>query len=417
MFWSLFFWYSQYYSLLIQLLVYLLEHSIIMAMSDEEVRKLVACFESLGAKPKLDNPQDLKLWMEDYVRGQDRSAGISHYGDPSTSGDDATPASPSAKTTHILHTPKIFAFSGEGDKKETAFESWQYEIKTLLREGSFSIKTVTTAAKKSLRGEAAKVVRRLGVDSTIDQILDKLQIIYGRVEDPSDLLTEFHKATQEPTESVSTWCCRIEDLLYRALETDPDHINKPEETLRRKFYSGLRQDIKSRIRHLKDTLRSFDKLLHEARRAEMEDKSLAIDKPKIPAQLKMTNADDSENTSEMATLKGTIHALNTKVDAMASTLKELKDSSQTSSWQSTNNYRGGYRGKSRWNNQGRNQNWNQTQVSTSQDGTQSTQPVSTSQVSQSRRPVICHRCGQEGHKAYGCCVDLPSQSLNKEESV
>ena len=31
---------------------------------------------------------------------------------------------------------------------------------------------VTTAAKKSLRGEAAKVSRRLGVDATVDHILN-----------------------------------------------------------------------------------------------------------------------------------------------------------------------------------------------------------------------------------------------------
>jgi len=80
----------------------------------------------------------------------------------------------------------------EGHHKEATFEPWKYEILTLLREGSFSEKTITTSANKCLRGEAAKVIQRLGVDPLIGQILDRLHIIHGRVEDPSDLRTEFH---------------------------------------------------------------------------------------------------------------------------------------------------------------------------------------------------------------------------------
>ena len=74
----------------------------------------------------------------------------------------------------LLLNSKVFPFSGEGDHEETTFKGWKYEILILLLEGSYSEQTITIAAKKSLCGEAAKVVQRLGLDLTIGQILDKL---------------------------------------------------------------------------------------------------------------------------------------------------------------------------------------------------------------------------------------------------
>ena len=112
---------------------------------------------------------------------------------------------PAVKTTHLLHTPKILTFSGDGKDSESTFDSWKFEIFTLLREGTYSEHTIATDAKKSLRGEASKLVQRLGVSVKIHEMLDRLQLMYGWV-DTSDLLAEFHKATQELNESVSSWC-------------------------------------------------------------------------------------------------------------------------------------------------------------------------------------------------------------------
>jgi len=39
------------------------------------------------------------------------------------------------------------------------FDTWKYEVLTLMKEGSYSIATITLAAKKSLIGDAAKAVR------------------------------------------------------------------------------------------------------------------------------------------------------------------------------------------------------------------------------------------------------------------
>jgi len=40
------------------------------------VQKLIGCFESLGAKTKMDNPRELQQWMKAYTRSQGRLAGL-----------------------------------------------------------------------------------------------------------------------------------------------------------------------------------------------------------------------------------------------------------------------------------------------------------------------------------------------------
>ena len=57
-------------------------HTFVMGdkMSDEDVQKLVECSESLGAKPKLDNPHELQQWMEYYAHSQGCFAETPHVG-------------------------------------------------------------------------------------------------------------------------------------------------------------------------------------------------------------------------------------------------------------------------------------------------------------------------------------------------
>ena len=452
-----------------------------MSMSEEDQQKIISCFEALKLMPKADTPEDFEQWMMDVTRR-------THHSDDDVGAvggaipkQDVKPKqlthAPAVKTTHLLHTPKILTFSGDGKDSESTFDSWKFEIFTLLREGTYSEHTIATAAKKSLRGEASKLVQRLGVSVKIHEMLDRLQLMYGRVEDTSDLLAEFHKATQEPNESVSSWCCRLEDLLHRALNDDPNIISKTEETLRLKFYSGLRPALKNRIRHHKDNLRSLDKLLYEARRAELEDDTICTssNKPPKSAQARMVKAE--EEPSEMEILKANLCQLTTKMDQMTSTLQSIQRPSTPVAQHSSNRDHGRGRGRGRGYNQNRNDNFrgqnsqhqnshqqnshqqNSHQQNSHQQNSQhqnsqhqnsqhqnyqhqnyqqwnSQQHNSQQRNSQQRNPqqrnfhqqnsqqqqnpqvseIICYRCQQPGHKAYGCFVQLDN-SLNSHESV
>ena len=70
----------------------------------------------------------------------------------------------------MIHQLNIAVFTGDPDqiKKGVTFEAWKFEVLTLKNEGVYSRHIIMTAAKKSLRDEAAKVCRRFGINAPID---------------------------------------------------------------------------------------------------------------------------------------------------------------------------------------------------------------------------------------------------------
>ena len=118
--------------------------------------------------------------------------------------DDTTQKVQITKSQHrgYVNPPRIAVFSGSSDAKEISYESWKYEVLTLIREGAHSRAGVATAAKKSLRGEAALTVHHLGIDTDLGEILKKLDGIYGLVENADDLMEKFYAAKQQPSDSL-----------------------------------------------------------------------------------------------------------------------------------------------------------------------------------------------------------------------
>ena len=198
-------------------------------LTEDESHRLINAFERLGAKPKTDSAEDLKQWMEQYLLSQQETG----HKRRELIREDSPLGSARHSSTHVIHQPNVAIFSGNPDQKGVAFETWKFEILTLKKEGVYSSHIITTAAKKSLRGEAAKVSRRLGVDATVDHILNKFEGIYGMVEDFEDLLAQFYNVSQQDSEKVSTWGCRLEDLLDRAMEGESLHHNAAYKILQR----------------------------------------------------------------------------------------------------------------------------------------------------------------------------------------
>ena len=230
--------------------------------TEDEQQQLISAFEALGTKPKMDNVDDLRTWMAGFVRHREE-ADIK----PDTSR--PSPQPPSVRqSTHYVHPPTIAVFHGDSDQKGVPFDTWKFEVLTLQKEGVHSGHVITTAAKKSLRGQAAEICQRLGVNASIEQILDKFEGIYGTVEDTEDLMTLFYSAQQRIDEKVATWGCRLEDLLFRA----DQHLSEDatNAVLLSKFNNGLLKPIKDRIRHLEGRIKNFDELRVAARKVEAE---------------------------------------------------------------------------------------------------------------------------------------------------
>ena len=154
--------------------------------------------------------------------GQQRASGVE-------------PQDTKPKVDNVIHKTvvqsqaRIVPFSGSGGPNEVSFEAWKYEVCGLLKDGTHA----KSAAKKSLRGEAANVVRRLGVFADITTVIDKLDGMYGVVEDSESLLSQFYNAKQLPDEKVTSWGCRLEDLLDRANKQEQEPLHAVYEVLER----------------------------------------------------------------------------------------------------------------------------------------------------------------------------------------
>ena len=117
------------------------------AMSAEELEALGKTLAEMGLKPKADNPQAFKEWMEQYVE--------SVHSLPKWE-------TKSAASSYIPPV-KISYFSGDSSAKgHVDFDVWLYEVECLMKSESVSPDAINQVVRHSLKGDAARVAMRLG---------------------------------------------------------------------------------------------------------------------------------------------------------------------------------------------------------------------------------------------------------------
>ena len=112
----------------------------------------------------------------------------------------------------------------------------------------------------------------------------------------------FNNSKQETHESVTTWGCRLEDLLDRAGENEHISMSSVNDMHRTKCSNGLLPHPKEPLRPKKESILDFDKFRIEARKIERELPSL-VDKSHDKGektQVKAMYADPESKTSEYA---------------------------------------------------------------------------------------------------------------------
>ena len=288
-------------------------------LNEEEGKKLVEAFNKLKVKPKFDTSDDLESWLTAY-----------HAVKPDPGVD------PKEKVPLTTQYPRVSLFYGDNVKGEVPYQQWVYEIKCLIIEKTYKPEIILQAVRRSVRGEAGNLVRRLGTGASVVQILEKFESVYGEVDTKEHLLAKFYSARQEESEDVTKWSCRLEDILSIAVDRKIVDSSKVNEMLTNMFWQGLKPSLKDISGYLFDKIKDFDKLRVEMRKLEQDH----VGSNSIPCK-----SVTEKSQSEMKEMKTMIESLNNTVKELE---KKISTPVEQISYQNNNprqrnkSYRGRY---------------------------------------------------------------------------
>lgn len=372
----------------------------------DEITQLVESFKALGVKPKMDDAVALQGWMTDFIKSQEEHENGDGDGEADEEDGEAdkeendSSTKQTAPVTVVSQPPRLSTFSGDPNSKgDTTFDLWKYEVQCLLLEAAHPHAVVVHAIRKSLKGEAGKIAMRLGPKAAVTELLDKLEGVYGTVEQGESLLADFYSAQQKVDEDVVRWSCRLEDLLDKAKRRGHVTSKSMNEMLRTKFWLGLQPALRDKSRHLFDKYKSFDDIRVQLRIIEHELK--LQQKDSTPIEVKKPGQVKKISTSSATTTDGSgLHKDMTELRGMVSQLAATVQGMQQE--------------VSKWATKG--SSYVQSTRAEPDSSLQATAPAFTpAQVSSfdNYQGPQCWRCGQYGHLKNGCRVRLDHMNLKK----
>jgi len=274
----------------------------------------------------------------------------------------------------------LFSGTDPPQKGEVRFEHWQFEVNEALR--VHHPERVREGLVKSLRGNAADIVRHLGVGSSLEQIMERLVLAFETISEEDILLQEYYRLNQESVESVQEYSVRLEAALEKIRIRYPrSHpLKDASVSLKERLFHGLRKEIRDSIRfRYEDGKVKYQDLLAAARKAEAEGgpkKTVKVNSKATKVAHGFKTAESDQLGSQLGELLTTLKSLN-----LGNPQKGGKGKGRKPEEKGSSDPKQGYSAK----------NW--------------------------KRKVRCYRCGGWGHISKECSSHLNSKAGGPSEGT
>ncbi|OWF37004.1 hypothetical protein KP79_PYT25870 [Mizuhopecten yessoensis] len=154
--------------------------------------------------------------------------------------------------------------------------------------------------------------------------------IYGTVVKSVKYLAKFYSARQEPDEIVSSWSCRLETLLSKAVEGGQVESRQTNDMLCTMLWQGLCSPLKDVTAHILDRIKVFDELRVAIRRSEEDQNQRTTEEKTTDKKHVATSkaAIDTPSAEEggLKEIKGIVQQLAADVKSMKEDNKQRRDS-------------------------------------------------------------------------------------------
>ena len=110
------------------------------------------------------------------------------------------------------HFPKLSTFYGEDNKGETTWETFKYEIQSLITDKVFSNEQIVLGVRRAVKRNAGDILRRLGPGISLNEILSKFDCTFGSIETKESILRQFYACQQGLKETIASYSNRLEDI-------------------------------------------------------------------------------------------------------------------------------------------------------------------------------------------------------------
>ena len=183
------------------------------------------------------------------------------------------PSSSARPEFTYLNKPYISQFSGvePTPKNESTFESWRLEIESLRSSNIFPEYMVTQSIRNSLKVPARNTLLTLGPRASSEEILHKLESVFGNVASGQSIMQEFYTAVQQPDENVTMWSLRLEEILQRVAEKSSISAEQKNVMLRERFWRSLHStELQNATQVYYHQTKDFEELRRKVRAEEYE---------------------------------------------------------------------------------------------------------------------------------------------------